>query len=77
MDAADVPDAIVSGSLKCHISFIRPSCITSAFLDSLEEQKLINSHYLRFSHHLEENESRGERVEDAATASRSRGRASP
>ena len=35
-----MPDAIVSGSLKYHISFLRPSSTTSAFLDALEEHKL-------------------------------------
>jgi hypothetical protein len=74
---AELPDAIVSGSLKCHISFMRPSCTTSAFLDALEEQKLTNSHYLQSSHRLKESGSRGERMGDAATPTRSRARATP
>ena len=73
---ADVPDAIVYGSLKCHISFMRPLCMTRAFLNALEEQKLTNSHYLESSHRLEEHGSRGERMGDIATTSRSRGRTS-
>ena len=74
---ANVPDAIVSGSLKCHISFMSPLCTTSAFLGNLEEHKLTNSHYIEPSHRLEEIGSMGERMGDAATASMSRGRASP
>ena len=74
---ANVPDAIVSGSLKWHISFVRPLCTPSAFLNALEEHKLTNSHYLEFSHRLEASRSKGERMGDAATASRSRGRTFP
>ena len=72
---ADVPDAIVSGSLKIHISFMRPSCTSRVFLGALEDQKLTNDHYLESPHHLEESERRGEVQRDAAIASR--GRASP
>ena len=75
--SADVPDTIVSGSLKCHISFMRPLYTTSAFLDNLKEQELTNSYYLESSHCLEESGRRGERMRDAAKASRSRGRTSP
>ena len=74
---ADVPDAIVSGSLKCHISFMRPSCTTRVFLGALEDQKLTNQHYLESSHCSEESESRGDVVRDTAIASRSKRRASP
>ena len=74
---ADVPDAIASDSLKCHISFMRPSCTTGVFLNALEEQKLTNQHYLESFHCLEESESRGEVLRDAAITSRSRRRASP
>ena len=73
----DVSDAIVSGSLKCHISFMRPVCMRSAFLNALEEYKLTNSHYFESSHHLEENWRMGERMGDVATANGSRGRTSP
>ena len=72
---ADVPDAIVSGSLKIHISFMRPSCTSRVFLDALEDQKLTNDHYLESSQNLGQSERRGEVQRDAAIASR--GRTSP
>ena len=74
---AAVPDAIVSGSLKVHLSFMRPSCTTRVFLDALEEQKLTNRHYLESPHRSEESENKGEVERDAAIASRSRGTSPP